>query len=86
MPKRGTISDLKEELSEQTEIAADMVRTLHHMFTCLFTCLFVCLFVCLQMVVVDVYNSRFHRVYDNKENVSHILDRDDIYVLVNPLV
>ncbi|CAI8056970.1 Ubiquitin carboxyl-terminal hydrolase 4 [Geodia barretti] len=56
VPKRGTISHLKTEVSEQTEIPDDM------------------------MVVVDVYNSRFHRVYDNKENISHILDRDDIYV------
>ena len=78
MPKRGTISHLKTEVSEQTEIPDDMVRNITS-----FVYLFVyCLLVCLQMVVVDVYNSRFHRVYDNKENISHILDRDDIYVLV----
>lgn len=34
------------------------------------------------MVVVDIYNSRFHRIYDNKENLSYILDRDDIFVWV----
>lgn len=33
-----------------------------------------------QMMIVDIYNSRFHRIYDNREALTHILDRDDIYV------
>jgi len=39
------------------------------------------------MVVVDVYNSRFHRIYADRESLSHILDRDDIYIyeLSHPL-
>lgn len=32
------------------------------------------------MIVVDVYNSRFHRVYTDRDSLSHIMDRDDIYV------
>ena len=32
------------------------------------------------MIVIDVYNSRFHRVYSDKDSLSSILDRDDIYV------
>jgi len=39
------------------------------------------------MVVVDVYNGRFHRIYGDRESLSHILDRDDIYIyeLSHPL-
>lgn len=36
------------------------------------------------MVVVDVYNSRFHRVYVDRENLNLILDRDDIFVYEYP--
>ncbi len=36
--------------------------------------------VCAQMIVVDVYNARFHRVYGDKDSLNLIMDRDDIYV------
>ena len=32
-----------------------------------------------QMVVIDVYNCRFHKIFDTRENISLIMDRDDIY-------
>ena len=32
-----------------------------------------------QLTIVDVYNSRFHRIYTDRESMSHILDRDDIF-------
>lgn len=33
-----------------------------------------------QMIVVDVYNARFHRVYTDRDSLSLIMDRDDIFV------
>ena len=38
-----------------------------------------CLFVS-QMVVADVYNHRFHKVFTLSESLTQILDRDDIFV------
>ena len=32
------------------------------------------------MIVVDVYNSRFHRVYADRDSLSIIMDRDEIFV------
>jgi hypothetical protein len=32
-----------------------------------------------QLTIIDVYNSRFHRIYSDRESLSHILDRDDIF-------
>ncbi|XP_059091834.1 ubiquitin carboxyl-terminal hydrolase 4-like [Tigriopus californicus] len=37
-----------------------------------------------QMVVTDVYNHRFHKIYWADEALSHILDRDDIFVYEVP--
>jgi len=34
----------------------------------------------LQLVVIDVYNHRFHKVFMMSESVTHITERDDIYV------
>ena len=34
----------------------------------------------LQLVVIDVYNHRFHKVFTMCESVTHITERDDIYV------
>lgn len=34
----------------------------------------------LQMVVTDVYNHRFHKVFSLTESLTQILDRDDIFV------
>ena len=34
----------------------------------------------LQMVVTDVYNHRFHKVFSLSESLTQILDRDDIFV------
>ncbi|MGH0177662.1 UNVERIFIED_CONTAM: hypothetical protein FKN15_021732, partial [Acipenser sinensis] len=33
-----------------------------------------------QMVVADVFNHRFYKIYQNDEALSCILDRDDIFV------
>eukprot|EP00731_Ephydatia_muelleri_P021821 Em0014g412a len=33
-----------------------------------------------MMLVMDVYNCRFHRLYDNKDPLSQIMDRDDTFV------
>ncbi len=33
-----------------------------------------------KMVVTDVYNHRFHKIYGPDDALSHILDRDDIFV------
>lgn len=33
-----------------------------------------------KMVVTDVYNHRFHKIYGPDESLTHILDRDDIFM------
>ena len=33
-----------------------------------------------NMVVTDVYNHRFHKIYNPEDGLSHILERDDIFV------
>ena len=33
-----------------------------------------------QMVVVDVYNHRFHKVFSPNDGLNNILERDDIFV------
>ncbi|XP_051544644.1 ubiquitin carboxyl-terminal hydrolase 15-like isoform X3 [Myxocyprinus asiaticus] len=33
-----------------------------------------------KMIVTDIYNHRFHRIFATNENLSSIMDRDDIYV------
>ncbi len=33
-----------------------------------------------RMVVTDVYNHKFHKVFSMDEALSHILDRDDIFM------
>ena len=38
-----------------------------------------------QMVVTDVYNHRFHKVFSPSEALSHIMDRDDIFVYQVPI-
>ena len=35
---------------------------------------------CKNMVVTDVYNHRFHKIYTPEEALQQILDRDDIFV------
>uniref|UniRef100_A0A8C7Q9M0 Ubiquitin carboxyl-terminal hydrolase n=1 Tax=Oncorhynchus mykiss TaxID=8022 RepID=A0A8C7Q9M0_ONCMY len=37
-----------------------------------------------QMVVADVFNHRFYKIYHADESLSCILDRDDIFVYVKP--
>ncbi len=37
-----------------------------------------------KLVVTDVYNHRFHKIYAPDESLSHILDRDDIFVYEVP--
>merc|ERR1719283_563735 len=32
-----------------------------------------------NLSVTDVYNHRFHKIYNNEDQLSHILDRDDIF-------
>ncbi|XP_056604877.1 ubiquitin carboxyl-terminal hydrolase 15-like isoform X2 [Triplophysa dalaica] len=33
-----------------------------------------------KMIVTDIYNHRFHRIFATNENLSSIIERDDIYV------
>ena len=33
-----------------------------------------------KMIVTDVYNHRFHKIYGPDDQLSQILDRDDIFV------
>jgi ubiquitin carboxyl-terminal hydrolase 4/11/15 len=33
-----------------------------------------------KMVVTDVYNHRFHKVFSPNQGLSQIMDRDDIFV------
>uniref|UniRef100_A0A674JCI9 Ubiquitin carboxyl-terminal hydrolase n=1 Tax=Terrapene triunguis TaxID=2587831 RepID=A0A674JCI9_9SAUR len=35
-----------------------------------------------KMIVTDIYNHRFHRIFAMDENLSSIMERDDIYVFV----
>jgi len=35
-----------------------------------------------QMLVVDVYNHRFHKVFSPNDSLTQIMDRDDIFVCV----
>ncbi|XP_070193299.1 ubiquitin carboxyl-terminal hydrolase 15-like isoform X2 [Littorina saxatilis] len=37
-----------------------------------------------RMVVTDVYNHRFHKIFNCEEGLNHILDRDDIFVYELP--
>ncbi|KAL8591401.1 hypothetical protein ACOMHN_022207 [Nucella lapillus] len=37
-----------------------------------------------RMVVTDVYNHRFHKVFSVDEGLNHILDRDDIFIYEVP--
>lgn len=39
-----------------------------------------CLTLIPQMIVTDIYNHRFHRIFATNENLSSIMERDDIYV------
>uniref|UniRef100_A0A8C6KHM7 Ubiquitin carboxyl-terminal hydrolase n=1 Tax=Nothobranchius furzeri TaxID=105023 RepID=A0A8C6KHM7_NOTFU len=34
-----------------------------------------------KMIVTDIYNHRFHRIFATNENLSSIMERDDIYVM-----
>ncbi|XP_062618442.1 ubiquitin carboxyl-terminal hydrolase 4-like [Saccostrea cucullata] len=38
-----------------------------------------------KMVVTDVYNHRFHKIFSPGEALSHILDRDDIFIYEVPV-
>ncbi|XP_067138793.1 ubiquitin carboxyl-terminal hydrolase 15-like isoform X2 [Centruroides vittatus] len=38
-----------------------------------------------KLLVADVYNCRFHKIYQSEENLSNILDRDEIYVYELPV-
>lgn len=35
------------------------------------------------MVVTDVYNHRFHKIFQMDEGLNHIMPKDDIFVWVN---
>jgi len=37
-----------------------------------------------RLMVTDVYNHRFHKIYTNDDQLSHILDRDDIFIYETP--
>lgn len=32
------------------------------------------------MIVTDVYNHKFHKIYGPDEGLNHILERDDIFM------
>jgi len=34
------------------------------------------------MLVVDVYNHRFHKIFSPNDSLTQIMDRDDIFVYV----
>lgn len=34
------------------------------------------------MVVADVYNHRFHKIYKRDDGLNHIMEKDDIFVQV----
>lgn len=34
------------------------------------------------MVVADVYNHRFHKIYKRDDGLNHIVEKDDIFVQV----
>ena len=36
-----------------------------------------------QLLVADVYNHKFHKIFAADESLSHVLDRDDIFVFVS---
>ena len=38
-----------------------------------------------QMVVADVYNHRFHKVFAMSEAINQIMDRDDIFIYEVPV-
>ncbi|XP_056001735.1 ubiquitin carboxyl-terminal hydrolase 15-like [Ostrea edulis] len=38
-----------------------------------------------KMVVTDVYNHRFHKIFSTEEALSQILDRDDIFIYEMPI-
>jgi ubiquitin carboxyl-terminal hydrolase 4/11/15 len=38
-----------------------------------------------KLVVTDVFTSKFHKRYDSREMISHITDRDDIYIYEVPV-
>ena len=46
---------------------------------CTVACIGGCLFA-LQLVVIDVYNHRFHKIFGPNDPISNILDHDDIFV------
>lgn len=33
-----------------------------------------------KLIVTDVYNNRFHKIYNSDDGLHHILERDDIFV------
>lgn len=81
VPKVGSISDLCASLSALSSVPAEKV-TVHlklllcdHVFTASR-----CFFLPIQMIVTDIYNHRFHRIFATNENLSSIIERDDIYV------
>uniref|UniRef100_A0A8C4GQQ6 Ubiquitin carboxyl-terminal hydrolase n=1 Tax=Dicentrarchus labrax TaxID=13489 RepID=A0A8C4GQQ6_DICLA len=39
-----------------------------------------------KMIVTDIYNHRFHRIFATNENLSSIMERDDIYVATQHLL
>lgn len=86
VPKLGNVTDLCSALSKLCGIPSENVRTVSHWreniqpFSCSeahFT-----FHVSFQMVVTDVYNHRFHKIYRRDENLNQIMEKDDIFVWV----
>lgn len=38
------------------------------------------------LVVADIFNARFHKIFDPKESLSAVMDRDDIFVYELPML
>lgn len=79
VPKLGTVNDICKALSTLTSVPADHVRASEYFI------IIILLIIFMQMMVTDVYNHRFHKIFPPEDGLNHILDRDDIFVYVNRL-
>ena len=85
VPKNGDILALKQAMQKVTGISTRNVSKTGIIETrriILFVVSVCFMYEFMQLVVIDVYHSRFHRVYYDKDAISQIMDRDDIYLLV----
>jgi hypothetical protein len=90
----GFISDFLDKVASETKVQKERVclfilvhlavLVFDHSF--MYSTILVCLFLTIlcvffpQMTVCDVYNHRIHKVFKNRDSLTSILDRDDIFV------